>query len=117
MAARRAPATSFPSTGPGSSRYWGGGIVGAALLVGYGVYCLVAGRAHIPGYRDGMSVGGALATALGIAYIGLGVFLHCHLVWEEHTKLWRFSLLGKLPGILAFAGGLGYVLYQIIAKL
>lgn len=99
------------------SKKWGVGLGIALLLIGYGVYCVATRTAHIPARTgEGMTVGSALATAMGIGYLGLGAFLHFRFFWDAHPKLWRFSGPGKLAGILAFLSGLGYVLFQIFGK-
>lgn len=92
---------------------WGLGGLAALLLIAYGVRCLVAGRAYLPGRHNGMDVTGALAIAMGMAYTGLGAFLHFRFFWRDHPALWRFAEAGMIASILAVVGALGYVLIKI----
>ena len=95
---------------------WSVGIVVALVLVAYGVLCVSAGRAHVPGYflRSSRSVTGDAARGFGIAFIGLGVFLHFRFIWEGHPRLWRFAGLGQVLSLLTTICAALYALAMLV---
>ena len=89
--------------------------VGLALFpIVYGVKCLSAGQARFFG-RSGshLDLDGSAATALSIAYIAVGIFMHAHWFWGLNARLEPWSYLLKVVAALGFIGGFGYAVYEI----
>lgn len=90
---------------------WFGGVALPLAVMGYGVYGLVTGTALLPGRNTpGLVLHGAAAVALSVALIGAGVFLHCHYFWGNVYHLHWLATLGKVAGLSAFIGCMGYVI-------
>ena len=66
---------------PGFWPKWFGGVIVPVGFVAYGVYCLITGSAALTGEYLTQQLHGTQARALAIAYLGLGLFLHCHYYW------------------------------------
>jgi hypothetical protein len=90
--------------------------VGLALIpIYYGIRCLQSGHATFFGTRGArLELTGAEATAMAIAYIAVGVFIHAHWFWGLHPRLEALSPILKVVATLVFLGGLGYTTYRII---
>jgi hypothetical protein len=101
-----------PSGGPVKMCLLG---IGVALIPFiYGAHCLLSGRALLFGQNGNMRVTGAAATALAIAYMAVGVFIHAHWFWGLLPKLEAVSYLLKYAAVLVFIGSFGYAMYKII---
>ena len=100
-----------PSGGPG--KMWVLGIVLALVPVGYGIYCLRTGHALMFGQNQDLDVTGSAATALAVAYISAGIFIHALWFWGLHAKGESMSYLLKLLSVLLFLGSFGYAIYKI----
>jgi hypothetical protein len=99
----------------GRLKMWLAGVGMAILPAGYGIHCLFAGRAVLPGQNgDSMEVSGPAAIALAVAYIAVGAFIHFHYFWGLHPKLYRWSDILKVLAVVVFIGGLGYAGYRIM---
>ena len=61
-----------------------------------------------------MWVTGPAATALGIAYVALGGFLHFRFFWELAPRLCRVADLGKGISLIVFLAALGYAVAQVL---
>lgn len=103
-----------PSGGPLSMWLLG---VGLALVpLSYGVRCLSNGHTRFFGrHGSHLDLTGSAATALAIAYIAVGVFIHAHWFWGLHAKLEPWSYVLKVLSVLVFLGGFGYAIYRILA--
>jgi hypothetical protein len=90
--------------------------VGVALIpIYYGIRCLQSGHATLFGTRGArLELSGVEATAMAIAYIAVGVFIHAHWFWGLHPRLEALSPILKVVATLVFLGGLGYSTYRII---
>jgi hypothetical protein len=90
--------------------------VGVALIpVYYGIRCLQSGHATFFGTRGArLELTGSEATAMAIAYIAIGVFIHAHWFWGLHPKFEALSPILKILATLVFLGGLGYTTYRIL---
>jgi len=60
-----------------------------------------------------MELHGPDAVALGIAFISVAVFFHCHCFWGNIYQLSASAVLGKILSIIAFIATLGYLFVQI----
>lgn len=87
-----------------------GGFFIPLLIAGFGVYGLATGNATLSGNRATWELHGRMATALSIAYIGVGLFLHSHYFWGNIFDQHWLAVLGKIFGLIAFIGGMGYVI-------
>ena len=92
--------------------------IGLALVpICYGVHCLQTGHARLYGDRRSyLDLEGSGATALAIAYLAVGVFIHAQWFWGLHPKLVGLSPLLKVLAVLVFLGGFGYAIYQVISE-
>ncbi len=101
--------------GPGCSpssgwrEMWIGGVAVALVPFGYGVYCLHTGHAWFLQRRGPfLDLQGTEAVVLGIAYMGLGAYLHFRYFWGRHPRLRTWSPRLEQGALLVFIGGLGY---------
>jgi hypothetical protein len=102
-----------PSGGP--LKRWLAGVGVALLPIVYGIHCLWTGHAVLPGrHRVSLETSGSTATALAIAYLALGAFIHFHYFWGLHRRLYGWSELLKVLAVLALLGSLGYAAYHIM---
>ena len=97
----------------GRAKMWVLGVALALVPAGYGIYCLRTGHALMFGQNDDLDVTGSSATALAIAYIAVGVFMHAHWFWGLHSKGESMSYLLKFLSVLLFLGSFGYAIYKI----
>ena len=95
-------------------KMWGLGVAAALLPIAYGARCIVWGRAPFLGNGGPMWVTGPAATALGIAYVALGGFLHFRFFWELAPRLCRVADLGKGISLIVFLAALGYAVAQVL---
>jgi len=99
----------------GLLKMWLVGVGMAMIPASYGIHCLLAGRAVLPGQNgDSMETSGPTAIALAVAYISVGAFIHFHYFWGLHPKLYRWSQFLKVLAVMVFLGSLGYAGYRII---
>src|SRR5690348_12033900 len=87
-----------PSGGPVKMCIVGIGLALIPLL--YGVHCLFSGHALLFGQHGNMDVTGPAATALAVAYIAVGVFVHAHWFWGLFPRLEALSYLLKYAAVL-----------------
>ena len=100
----------------GRLKMWLLGVGFALIPLGYGVHCLFTGHARFFGRNaTHLDLNGSAAIALAIAYIAIGVFIHAHWFWGLLPRFEAVSYLLKLASVLVFLGGLGFVIYKIIA--
>jgi len=92
---------------------WGLGVVGAAMLAGWGVVCIVTQRGVLPGRGLALPVRGGDAVALGLACLAGALLLHVHYYWESRYADHGLATLGKLAGALILAAAMGYLLVRI----
>jgi hypothetical protein len=95
----------------GSFYQWGLGVIVALALIGYGGYAVAMRRVTFGGHIS-MTLHGLNAVAFGIAWIGAGVFVHCHYFWGNVFNQAWFAVVGKIVGALAFVAGLVVVLVR-----
>ena len=90
---------------------WGLGVALPLVVLGLGVYAVVARQAefgHVP-----LRLHGANAIALGVAGISAAVFLHCHYFWGNvYNQAW-FAVLGKILAACAFIAALGTLMVRV----
>jgi hypothetical protein len=99
----------------GQLKMWLVGVGLALIPIGYGIHCLLTGHAVLPGrHGSRLDTYGSTATALALAYISLGAFLHFHYFWGLHAHLFVVSQLLKLLSVMVFLASLGYALYRIV---
>jgi len=102
----------FPNGGPFGK--WLGGMLLPLCAVAYGLSCLISGHGIFPGGQSGpMDLSGPSAVAFGTAVIAVGTFLHCHYFWGNIYHLSAWALLGKIVSLIAFIGGLGFLLVRV----
>lgn len=100
-----------PASGP--LPMYGGGIVLPSVLIAYGLACWISGHAAIADRYYPLDLNGTKAIAAGIAYLSLGVFLHCHYFWGNLYHLAGFAVLGKILAAIAFIVSLGFVIVRV----
>jgi hypothetical protein len=97
------------TTDAGPLGQWLIGVVLAALVGVYAVDCLVTGRAAVPSHRwpnPFTEAEGLAATALGVLYLCIALFMHLHFFWTASPRFYGYAQLGKL---IATAGTIGSV--------
>jgi hypothetical protein len=92
---------------------YAGGVIFPLVCVGYGVWCIVSHHGILFGNHTSIDVHGSRATALGIAAVSLGLFLHCHYFWGNIYQLGAVAAAGKIAGLMGIIAGLGYLIVQI----
>jgi hypothetical protein len=98
----------------GRIKMWLLGIALALVPFVYGVHCLLTGQARFFGSRGNLDLQGPAATALAIAYLAVGAFIHFHWFWGLHNRLEPFSYLMKGLATVVFLGGFGYTCYRLL---
>ena len=99
----------------GRPKMWLMGVGVALIPIVYGIHCLTTGEARFFGSRDSLDLRGSGATALAIAYIAVGAFIHFHWFWGLSDRLERFSYVMKGLAVVVFLGGFGYACYRILS--
>ncbi|HLG56351.1 MAG TPA: hypothetical protein VI485_13530 [Vicinamibacterales bacterium] len=89
----------------GPSTMWLGGVGLASLPLIYGISCVVTRRGELGTMIWPSEVQGAPAIALGVGWIGVGLFLHFHFFFGLHHTLAEYSRRGK--SIALIVAGLG----------
>ncbi|MFZ4508759.1 MAG: hypothetical protein ACOYON_13775 [Fimbriimonas sp.] len=99
-----------PSGGP--LQKWGGGVVAPLVLLWPGVSNLITQSATFPSRSPAgrIALTGPSAIGLGIATIGLALFLHFHFFWGLSDRLEPYSTPLKAVACVVFVGGFGFVL-------
>ena len=103
----------YPPSG-GQVKKWLLGVGLAFLPVVYGIHCLLAGHALLIGRRSNLDVTGRGATALAIAYLAVGLFVHAHWFWGLQARFQWLSYWLKAFSALIFLTSFGYAIYRII---
>lgn len=98
----------------GRLQMWLGGVVLAAFPAVYGLRCLVLQRAILPSRFGLWTATNSAAIAAGIAYLGLGGYLHFHWFWGLHRRLSPLCGLGKTASLVAIGGGLMYLCFVVL---
>lgn len=63
------------------------GIIGPALLLGYGIHCVFTRRAILPSRHALVEINGLSAVAVGSAYILGSVAAYVYICWDDHPRL------------------------------
>lgn len=96
---------------------WVLGVVVAAALAAYGLYCILTEHAVFIAGRPAIRLTtyfGANAVALGVAYLAVACFLHCHFSWSFRERFYGYAQIGKLVCLLGFVGGIVYLVVNSI---
>lgn len=83
-----------------------------ALLVGYGVVCVLTRTGVMPGRHAVANLRGANAVAFGVALAGLGLALHFRFAWQDHARLHVFAPIGMGLGLLTFILAVGWLMLR-----
>jgi hypothetical protein len=91
--------------------------MGAALplaILAYGICVITTHEATFGANQfQPMQLEGPNATALGVAAVSLGLFLHCHYFWGNiYNQAW-FAVLGKILAACGFIAGLAILLIRV----
>jgi hypothetical protein len=97
---------------------WIYGVVVAVIPTAYGFWCVAAKSAIFVGGRPicFVTYSGAAAIALGITYVSVGLFLHCHFFWSTHERYAGFGDIAKMVSIAGVIGGIGYFIYSVALR-
>jgi len=90
----------------GSPTMWLGGVGMALLPLLYGVSCIVTRRGELGTIIWPSALEGGAAIALGIGWIGVGLFLHFHFFFGLHATLQAYSRRGKSIALVVACTGL-----------
>ena len=106
---------SGPPSGGQASR-WTCGVGAAVIVIAYGLRCVVSGRAElvIPRGLQILHLEGAEAVSLGITYIWLALFLHCHYFWGAHPAYWGYAQIAKIVSLIGLVGALGFAIWHFV---
>jgi hypothetical protein len=103
-----------PSGGRVKMWLMGAGVAFVPLF--YGVKGLDAGTTLFFGSRGSqLDLQGEAATAMSIAYLAVGAFLHFHFFWGLHPRLLRWSPWLKLVAVTVFLGAFGCAMFKVLA--
>jgi len=96
------------------SKWFGGMIVPACILV-YALRCCISKQAVFVGsHRSSLDLSGRPAVFFGLAWLSGALFLHFHFFWPTLKRLGILTGLGKTISLLCLIGTFGYVLWSII---
>jgi hypothetical protein len=102
----------------GSPTMWLGGVGLALLPMVYGISCLVTRQGELGTTIWSSEVQGAPAIALGVGWIGVGLFLHFHFFFGLHSRLAAFSRRGKSVALVVAGAGLAIAYtWSVFAKI
>lgn len=90
---------------------WIVGVLVPLAMIAFGISAVVTQHATI-GRRGAVALTGTNATAIGVAWIGLALFLHCHYFWGNLLDNHWLAEVGKIVGMAAAVGGLIVVLVR-----
>jgi hypothetical protein len=90
----------------GAPTKWLGGIGLAALPALYGIQCLVTQQGQLGTTIWPSKLEGGGAIALGIGWLGVGLFLHFHFFFGLHPRLDAYSKRGKSIALVIAGAGL-----------
>lgn len=90
----------------GAPTMWLGGVGMALLPLLYGIRCIVTQRGERGTIIWPSEVEGWAAIALGVGWIGVGLYLHFHFFFGLHRGLARHSRRGKSIGLVLACAGL-----------
>jgi hypothetical protein len=99
--------------------------LGAALPVALVVYGLICVKIHsalfillkprgVPGHGGITVFHGSAAVGLGVAYLGIGVFLHFYVFWYCRERFERAAQVGMFVSVLAVAEGVCYFIMHAL---
>jgi hypothetical protein len=94
---------------PSAWAKWLGGAGVPFLCAMYAAGCFLTQRA---GWGS-LDLSGGRAVACGLAWLGVGLFLHFHYFWAALDRLWPYATVGKILSLLLFIGALGYVVCSV----
>ena len=92
--------------GGGASTMWLLGVAAALLPISYGIKCIVTRQGELGTTLFRSTVEGIPAVALGVGWIGVGLFLHCHFFFGLHPSLHAHSRWGKVIAVMIACAGL-----------
>ncbi len=103
------------TTDAGPVGQWFGGVVLAALLGVYGVFCLLTGRALFPSIRPVRLVEFRefCASAIAIIYLSTALFMHLHWFWTTSPRFWGYAQLGKMIAAVGIIVGILGLVYGV----
>lgn len=99
---------------------WAYGIMCSGVIALYGLSCVVTQSALFIGRSRSsrsfrlIEYGGRPAVALGLSYIAIAIFMHCHFCWSEHEKYHGYAALGKLVSMLGGVAGIVFLIFDVI---
>lgn len=91
----------------GSPTMWLAGVGLALLPLMYGISCIVTRRGELGTTLWPSEVQGPPAVALGVGWVGVGLFLHFHFFFGLHPRLAAFSRRAKSFALIVAGTGLG----------
>ena len=101
-------------TEAGPTKRWIYGIAVAAVPIAYGIWGLVHGGTILYGRGGALRLKGSASIAMSLAYLAVGLFLHCHFFWSSHKKLWRAAGVAKALSAILFIVSIGFVVYKAV---
>lgn len=89
---------------------WFLGVAVPVGLIAVGVFVLL--RRDIDNHLGRVDFTGPNATAIGVAMVSLGLFLHAHFFWGNLVDQHIVAVLAKIAAALGFIGSLGVLLVR-----
>jgi hypothetical protein len=102
---------SCPPEGGALKRQLLGYLVPAVIALYAIVYGMIIGHIILPIDESKGALTGNAARWLGIAYLAVASFMHCHFGWGLSSTLWPYSQKGKWISVYFFAPSLVIALY------
>ena len=102
---------------------WVYGFALALPIAIYGVMSIISqhtwtvntrGRGMDPAHSFLREWHGRPAMAIGLIYLGVGLFLHFHWFWARFRALYEYDGLGKLVSLIIFVAGIGWWIYEAL---
>jgi hypothetical protein len=92
------------------------GIVVAALLALFGLWCIASRSALFLAAQPMRIVTytGAEAVAVGTAYLSIALFLNSHWYWLNHERWHGIGQIGRVVSLLGLIGGIGRLIYNVV---
>ena len=95
----------------GRLKQWLAGVGIAGVLIALGLYSLHSGQTILYGRGGTVWLSGPAATAMAVAYLSFGAFLHFHYFWGLSLLLLRWSQPLKVIALISFGLSIATMIY------
>jgi hypothetical protein len=95
-----------------TERWVNGVLLGPAVPIMLGVYCIVWRKVLIPAKQGFLEFRGWQAVACGIACISLGLMIHFQVFWSHHPRFPAIGEMGKAIALLGVSASILFVYFS-----